>query len=288
MAAPTRPDTPLDVPVRTLPAAPGGRSWRASALAAVIVGLLLVPVLPLLLFSLGEQYFFPQLVPEQIGTRAWRAVLDTRVLAATGRTVAIGAVVTLLSLAVALPAGRALGLSRFRGRRAVELLLLLPVVVPTIAVAVGLHLVFIRYGLDSSFAGVVLVHLVPSTPYAVLVLAGVFANYDTDYEAQARSLGASWTKTFWTVTLPLVRPGLLVAGLFAFLISWSQYVLTLLIGGGQVQTLPILLFAFASGGDVAITSALTLVYVVPVLAISFIVAPHLTGRSVALGGFGRL
>jgi putative spermidine/putrescine transport system permease protein len=81
---------------------------------------------------------------------------------------------------------------------------------------------------------VVFVHLIPAAPYAVLILAGAFANYDADYEAQARTLGAGPLRVLWYVTLPALAPSLVVAGLFAFLISWSQYVLTLLIGGGQV------------------------------------------------------
>jgi putative spermidine/putrescine transport system permease protein len=67
------------------------------------------------------------------------------------------------------------------------------------------------------------------------------------------------------VTLPGVLPGVAVAGLFAFLISWGQYVLTVLIGGGNVVTLPMLLFSAASGNDPVITSALALVFAVPAI-----------------------
>ncbi|MEI2691740.1 MAG: ABC transporter permease subunit [Anaerolineae bacterium] len=67
-------------------------------------------------------------------------------------------------------------------------------------------------------------------------------------------LGAGPWRIFWHVTLPAIFPGVVVAALFAFLISWSQYLLTLLIGGGSVITLPVLLLAFANSGDYAITA----------------------------------
>jgi putative spermidine/putrescine transport system permease protein len=77
----------------------------------------------------------------------------------------------------------------------------------------------------------------------------------------------------------MMTPSLVVATLFAFLISWSQYLLTLLIGGGQVITLPILLFSAASGGNPAIIATLSLLFVAPpVLVIAF------TARSLSQHG----
>jgi putative spermidine/putrescine transport system permease protein len=93
---------------------------------------------------------------------------------------------------------------------------------------------------------------------------------------------------FRHVTLPTIWPGLLVGGLFAFIISWSQYLLTLLIGGGRVITLPVLLFAFANSGDNAITAALSLVFIGPALLLFLFTARYLTGQNSAVGGLGKL
>ena len=134
-----------------------------------------------------------------------------------------------------------------------------------IAVAMGIHVAFLRVGLADTKVGVILVHLIPVMPYMVLTLTSVFANYNLDYEGQARTLGARPWQVFIHVTLPAIWPGLMVGCLFAFIISWSQYLLTLLIGGGEVITLPVLLFAFANSGDNAITAALSLVFIAPAL-----------------------
>ena len=150
----------------------------------------------------------------------------------------------------------------------------------------GIHIVFIRYGLADTMIGVIVVHLIPTTPYTVMVMASVFANYDPEYEEQARTLGADSLRTFTNVTLPAILPGLLVAGMFAFIISWGQYILTLLIGGGRVITLPLLLFSFASSGDNPLTAALSVLYLAPTIVILFITARFLTGEGAAMGGFG--
>jgi putative spermidine/putrescine transport system permease protein len=170
----------------------------------------------------------------------------------------------------------------------VEFLVLTPTIVPTLAAAMGIHVAFIRYGLSDSLAGVILVHLIPVTPYMTLIMSSVFANYNPEYEEQARTLGAGPLQVFIRITWPAIWPGVLVGSLFAFVISWSQYVLTLMIGGGQVITLPMLLFAFANSGDNPITAALSVVFIAPAVLFLIVTTRYLTGRNAALGGFGKL
>jgi len=129
---------------------------------------------------------------------------------------------------------------------------------------------------------VILAHLIPVLPYMVLIMAAVFSRFDTAYEDQARSLGATPFQTFRAVTLPAILPGLMTGALFAFLVSWSQYLLTLAIGGGRVQTLPLLLFSFASAGRNDVTAAIALLYILPGLLILSVTARFVTGRSAAL------
>jgi putative spermidine/putrescine transport system permease protein len=268
------------------PEAAGRRTWPWTLAAIGMVAVLLLPFVPLVLASLADGYFYPQVLPERWSLRAWSLVLATgsATWAAIRDTVVIALAVTVVSLVLAVPAGRVLGTHTFRGKRVVEIALLAPVLVPAIAVAIGIHVVFVRLGLDGGIAGVVLVHLIPATPYVALLSAGVFANLDTEMEAQARSLGASRWQVLLHVTTPLVAPGLAVAALFGFLVSWGQYALTLVIGGGQVVTLPILLFASASGGDASVTAATALVHGIPAVVLLIAAARILGGHGAVIGG----
>lgn len=256
---------------------------RAVALGLLVAALLL-PLLPLALWSIARNWTFPHVLPQGLSTGAWRALAaESGALAEALTTTLVVAVgTTLLALLVGLPAGRALGLHRFRGRGLVEVLLMAPLLVPGIAVAMGLHGLLIGAGLASTPLGVMLAHLVPALPYVVLVGAAAFANFDRRLEDQARSLGATPWQVAWHVTLPAVLPGVVLAALLAFLVSWSQYVLTLLVGGGRVVTLPLLLFSFVSAGRHDMTGALALVYVLPAVVAMIFVAGRLTGR--AAGG----
>jgi putative spermidine/putrescine transport system permease protein len=255
-----------------------------------LIGGLLLPFIPLMIWSFSHRWYFPALLPTEWGLRAWQYVFSpgSRVLPALGYSLVAGLAVTGLSALIGIPAGRALGLHRFRGKRLVEFLVLTPTIVPTLAAAMGIHVAFIRYGLSDSLAGVILVHLIPVTPYMTLIMSSVFANYNPEYEEQARTLGAGPLQVFIRITWPAIWPGVLVGSLFAFVISWSQYVLTLMIGGGQVITLPMLLFAFANSGDNPITAALSVVFIAPAVLFLIVTTRYLTGRNAALGGFGKL
>lgn len=247
-------------------------------LAVAVLALLVLPVATLVIFSLARGYFYPQLIPGDWSLRAWRVLLrpGSEVWGAIVTTTLVGLAVVVAALAVAIPAGRSLGRHTFRGKRLVEFLLLAPLLAPPVVVAMGLDFAFLRLHLTNNFWGVVLVHLVPTVPYAVFIMSGVFANYDPAPEGQARTLGATRLRAFRYVTLPAITPGLVVAAVLVLIVSWSQYVLTLLIGGGQVVTLPILLFATSTGGDTALTSALALITIAPVLLLLLVASRHIS------------
>ena len=247
-------------------------------------------MVPLLIWSVSFRWFYPDIVPTELSWRAWEYVFSPTndVFGALLDTTLIALLVTMLSILVGVPAGRALGLHEFRGKRLVELLILAPIIVPGLAVALGIHMYFIKYGLANTLVGVALVHLIPTLPYMTLVMAGVFANYDPEFEEQARSLGAGPIRTLRHVTIPAIFPGIVVGSLFTFLISWSQYILTLLIGGGQIITLPLLLLNFARSGDNAVAGALSVVFIIPGMFVLLLSSRHLSGESSAMGGIGNI
>jgi putative spermidine/putrescine transport system permease protein len=81
--------------------------------------------------------------------------------------------------------------------------------------------------------------------------------------------------------LPLTLPGIMVAGLFSFLLSWSQYLSTLIIGGGRITTLPILLFALMGSGDRPVAAAVSMVFVAPAFLALLFSARYLGSKSIA-------
>jgi putative spermidine/putrescine transport system permease protein len=260
---------------------------RLRLLAGGLLALWLVlPLAPLAIWSFAHGWRFPAVLPLDWTLDAWKVALSPGggVLESLGLTTFIALATTALAALVGVPAGRALGLHDFRGKGLVLLLLTAPVIVPAIAVAPGLHGIFLRLGLTGTVGGVVLAHLIPVIPYMTLIMASVFSGFDTVQEDQARSLGARPLAVWRHVTLPAILPGLLTGALFAFLVSWSQYLLTLSIGGGRVQTLPLTLFAYASAGRNDLAGAIAVLYILPGILILLITARKVTGRHPAVTG----
>jgi putative spermidine/putrescine transport system permease protein len=260
------------------------RGDRLRLLAGLALALwLILPLLPLAIWSFAHGWRFPDILPQTWSLKAWSYALSdsSGVLHSLWTSTLVALAATVLSALVGLPAGRVLGLCRFRGRRVVLLLLLAPAIVPAIAIVPGLHGVFLRLGLTGTMTGVILAHLIPVIPYMTLILAAVFARFDIAHEEQARLMGARPWQVWVHVTLPAILPGLLTACLFAFLVSWSQYLLTLVIGGGRVQTLPLTLFSFATSGRNDITGAIAILYILPGLLALTVSAGRVTGRAPA-------
>jgi len=248
---------------------------------SVLVGAVLLPFAPLVVWAFSSRWFYPHLLPEQWGLRAWAYVFGTagaQMTEALVQSVMVAAVTAILSLAGGVPAGRALGLYHFRGKDLMSIILMLPIIVPPLCVAMGLHLWLLQLGIAGTFSGVVLVHLIFCLPYATFVMWGVFSNYNPDFEGQARSLGASRLSVIRRVMIPLILPGITVAALFSYLLSWSQYLSTLIIGGGKITTLPILLFALMGSGDRPVAAAVSILFVVPALAALAASARYLGSR----------
>ncbi len=225
---------------------------------------LIAPLLLFIVYSFSVRWFFPQPFPREWTSSTFVNTLnDPHILTSMENGLWIALLVSLLSLILAFPAARVLGLRQFRGHQLIWLLFFLPTIVPPLAVGMGLNILFLQIGLAGTIIGVTLAHLVPTLPYTVFTLSSSFARYDENYEHQALALGASPVQIFFRVTLQMMFPSLMVATLFAFLISWSQYLLTLLIGSGQIITLPILLFSAASGGNLAVIATLSLLFLAP-------------------------
>lgn len=239
--------------------------WAANAAAwTVAVLLLVVPIAVLAIQALATGWFFPQVIPDEVGVGTLRDVVaDPGTRSALGEGILVSGLTALVSLAIAIPAARALALGRVRHRRMICLALIVPVVIPPLAIAMGLNVALIRAGVAGTLGAVVLAHQVATLPYAVLVLTALLLRYDVRHEQQARSLGAGTGRILTRVFLPLAAGALLVTGALAFVVSWSQYLLTLLPGAGDVITPPILVLAAAGGGNPAATAAIALITAIP-------------------------
>lgn len=132
-----------------------------------------------------------------------------------------------------------------RLRDVLRLLLVAPLQLPAILTGIALLLFFYSVGLGTrGMGGLLIGHTVVSVPYVFLIVSTVLLRFDRSLEEAARSLGASAWATFWRVTLPLIRGGVISGALFAFITSFDQFPISLLLVSVGNTTLPIQLFDY--------------------------------------------
>ena len=201
---------------------------------------------------------------------------DMNWLRPTLNSILIATATTVLTMALVVPATFALVRHRFRGKSIADLMMLMPLAVPHIVMAVGYYSYFGNIGIVHTHLGVILAHTCLSVPIAFLVLSANLKGFDRTLERAAQSLGASPAKTFIHVTLPILRPGLIISALFAFIQSFDETVVAIFISGRGAETLPRKMFdSIRQEADPVIAVISTLLFVAVLVGVT---APLLFAR----------
>ncbi|MGO3927572.1 ABC transporter permease subunit [Rhodopseudomonas pseudopalustris] len=170
------------------------------------------------------------------------------------------AVITMV-LAVVLSVSAALAIRRLPPsfRIVLRSFVMAPRIVPGIIIAIAIYGLFLSWGLTATTAGFVIAHTVLALPFSFIPIMTALEQFDTRLEQASASLGAGRTKTLFRVMLPLISPGLLTGGLFAFVISFDEVVVSLFISGTELRTLPVQMYrSVATDIDPTIAAASTM------------------------------
>ena len=164
-------------------------------------------------------------------------------------TVEVVLAVVVLSILIGVPAAYALARRNFRGKQLVLLLFLLPLIIPPITYGIPFATVMYRINLAGTLSGVILANLVPALPFVILVMTPFIEQIDPNLESAARVFGATTSRMFRHVLVPLLGPGILAASLLVLVRTIALFELTFLTAGPDSQTLVVVLYyaVFAAG-----------------------------------------
>jgi N,N'-diacetylchitobiose transport system permease protein len=191
----------------------------------------------------------PQLLPSRSTLDNYRKVFSRDFFwTALRNSLMVTLLTVLLALAIAFLAAVAVSRFRFRGRKAFIVMVLLVQMVPAEALIISLFKVLDGWRLINTILGLTATYLVFVLPFTIWMLRGFVANVPRDLEEAAMVDGASRLKAFWLITFPLVAPGLVATGVFAFIQAWNEFIFALVImNRPENQTLPVWLQAFNEG-----------------------------------------
>ncbi len=227
-------------------------------------------------FGEGAALTFP---PQGVSLRWFRAILERpALLQACWNSALIASCATAISLVVGTLSAYVLRRYEFPGRQALMMLFLTPLIFPAIVLAAAIAMVLAPLGLVRNFWGLVLAHIIVTLPYVVRTVSATLAEIDRAWEEAALTLGANPWQGFRSVTLPLLRPGLVAGATFSLIISFDEFTISLFLVGSGMMTLPIEMYNYAEYSLdptlAAVSTLLILLTTVAVLAVE---------RSVGLG-----
>ena len=243
-----------------------GASPRAGrVLVAALYVFLLAPILIVVPLSFsGDTYLaFP---PESWSVRWYGAMLGHAPLIDAFRlSLGLAAVVTCLSLAGGVPAAYAIARGSFPGRDALLAIFTAPLLLPSVILGLAMLLTFSAWGLLGTYPGLVLAHLVLTTPYVVRIMTTALATMPAGIEDAAATLGASPAVVFRRVTLPVLLPAVTASAVLSFLISFDEVVVSLFVTGPRMATLPVEIFNYVDTRTDPMIAAVSVVLVAATL-----------------------
>lgn len=241
---------------------------RLITLLLIFFSVFLFPVLVLLLYAASSSWSFPQVFPAEYDLRSlsylWLYRKDIAVSLLSSCCYSLGTIFVTLLMTI-LPA-KLFAKSDFYGKTVLEGFFLAPALIPPMAFAMGAHYIFIYLGLADTFIGVVLILSLYSYPYMLRALTAGYQTCSENYILCAQNMGASTARILLTVEMPLLLPAIVAGGTIVFLVSFSEYFLVFLIGGGTVSSYSGYIFPLLNSSDKSVASLLTLLFImIPIM-----------------------
>lgn len=245
---------------------------------------LLLPIWTLLLWAVTQKWLFPGVLPQEFGLRWWQWVFtNADVGKAAYWSFTTAPTVTLLSAVICLPAAYAFARFDFPLKRLLYVSLLASNAFPKLGLYIAIAALFFRLNLIGTFWGVVFVQLVNSLVTMIWIPAAAFGAVPRELEEAARDVGARPLRVFFSVTLPIALPGIIVALILTFLGSLDEAQATLIIGTPEITTLPVEMYSLVSSYPEPVGAVFSVLLAAPSVVLLLLARRYLLSGYLAAG-----
>lgn len=225
----------------------GQRAWYYSfrVICGLIFFFLIAPIVVIIPLSFNAQDFFtftPEMLrldPEGYSLKHYRDFFSNDSWqSAMWNSLKIAPMATIVSVTFGTLAAIGLSQPHVPFRRAIMAILISPMIVPLIISAAGMYFFYSRIGLQGTYLGVVLAHAALGIPFVIITVTATLVGFDRSLTRAAANMGADPVTTFFRIQMPLILPGVISGGLFAFITSFDEVVVVLFVGSAGQKTLP--------------------------------------------------
>ena len=212
----------------------------------------------------------------------WYAELfeNETLLDAFGTTIVLALAATAISVVLGTLAAVGMYCYRFRGKGLLNGLLLVPVVIPEIVIGISLLIIFSGAGTPQGMLTLLIAHVTFCVPFVIFNVKARFDGYDTSLEEASVDLGASRLRTFFTITLPMLAPGITGGALLAFSLSIDDVIISYFVSG-QTMTFPLLVYQSVRTGVKPDVNALSMLILLGTILIVFVSQSGFIGKLAA-------
>ena len=246
-----------------------------NGLGKLYVGLLLLflylPIIIMALMSFNASPFY--MLPIEWSTVWYETFFaNSQLIAATWNSVFIAVVTTVISAVLGTAASLALYRYDFPGKSLLQAALLPPIAIPWLITGTAMLIFFFGVGIGRGLHAIILGHVALALPYVIIVVNARLKTLSPELEEAARSLGANQWQVTRRVTLPWIAPGIIAGGLFAFAVSFDQFVVSYFLATPGQSTLPVEIYAAIRKGFTPEINAVSTIIIVLSMAIMLITA----------------
>lgn len=237
----------------------------------LVLAFLYLPIVVMALMAFNRSALYE--LPIVFDT-VWFARLagNERLLTASYNSVALALANTVVATALGTMAALAFARYSFRGRTLLQLLLFPPITIPWLIIGTSMLVLFFWIGIRRGLFAMLLGHVALSLPYVIVVVGARLRGVGTTLEEAAATLGATPWQTFWRVTAPVMAPGVVAAALFAFAISFDQFVISYFLAPPGVSTLPVEIYSAIRKGFTPEINAVSTIIILVSMGIMLVIA----------------
>ncbi len=245
-----------------------GRIWLV-----LILLFLYLPILVMAVMSFNASPYYQ--LPFDFSMRWYQdAAANPQIVTAALRSVAIACVTAVVATALGTAASIALFRYEFPGKKVLQFLLFPPIAIPWLITGTAMLVFFFAVGIGRGTPAVILGHVALALPYVIVTVSARLSSFDVTLEEAARSMGASGWTVLRRITLPWIAPGIVAGALFAFAVSFDQFVVSYFLSEPGDTTLPVLIYTAIRKGFTPEINAVSTVIISLSMAIMFFAARY--------------
>lgn len=247
----------------------------------VIIFCLFIPIAVTIVVSFNKSGFV--LPPSGLTLRWYSTALTYREFL-TGMYVSL--LVALISSGIATILGTLASLAlvryRFQGRDLINIFLMSPLMMPVVIVGLALYSFLVRIGIVDSILTLIVGHCIFTMPFSIRTVSASLQNFDIALEEAAMNVGAGPLRTFFSITLPIIKTGIIAGMMMAFILSWNNFALSIFLASPNWIPLPLQLFSYIKFEFDATAAALSS-FLIGLSAVAIVLIDRLIGLGVVMG-----